>query len=189
MASDGKVVVEKVGEKSSVTRCFSKYPLKFIIPRKVYQLTFSFYSNSTMSYIVVLLLCVANWFSSQIILTEAVGMFLLPFSQVGPSKTDAVWIYSLTYGGGVVSVCHYIFISYPFHLYFIVLYIYISFDRSNYACQVVIVSEFVSYWVGCREILFHVSLPLEMLAPLSLKPKLQQRLIFFFFFGFSQIDL
>lgn len=56
MASDGKVVVEKVGEKSSVTRCFSKYPLKFIIPRKV-----------------------------------------------GPSKTDAVWIYSLTYGGGVVS--------------------------------------------------------------------------------------
>ncbi|XP_065619801.1 urease accessory protein D isoform X2 [Quercus suber] len=56
MASDGKVVVEKVGEKSSVTRCFSKYPLKFISPRKV-----------------------------------------------GPSKTDAVWIYSLTYGGGVVS--------------------------------------------------------------------------------------
>ncbi|KAK9998331.1 hypothetical protein SO802_017934 [Lithocarpus litseifolius] len=56
MASDGKVVVEKVGEKSSVTRCFSNYPLKLIIPRKV-----------------------------------------------GPSKTDAVWIYSLTYGGGIVS--------------------------------------------------------------------------------------
>ncbi|XWS62338.1 hypothetical protein CRYUN_Cryun06bG0002600 [Craigia yunnanensis] len=53
---NGKVVVEKVRGKSTVTRSFSKYPLKFIIPRKV-----------------------------------------------GPSKTDAVWIYSLTYGGGIVS--------------------------------------------------------------------------------------
>ncbi|KAG2687972.1 hypothetical protein I3760_09G073800 [Carya illinoinensis] len=56
MKSDGNVVVEKVGGRSTVTRCFSKYPLKFIIPNKV-----------------------------------------------GPSKTDAVWIYSLTYGGGIVS--------------------------------------------------------------------------------------
>uniref|UniRef100_A0A2P2JBR3 Uncharacterized protein n=1 Tax=Rhizophora mucronata TaxID=61149 RepID=A0A2P2JBR3_RHIMU len=31
----GKVVVEKVGGKSRVTRCFSKYPVKFIIPNKV----------------------------------------------------------------------------------------------------------------------------------------------------------
>ncbi|CAL5346674.1 unnamed protein product [Camellia sinensis] len=54
----GKVAVERVGGKSTVTRCFSKYPLKFIIPRKV-----------------------------------------------GSSQTDAVWIYSLTYGGGIVSVC------------------------------------------------------------------------------------
>ncbi|KAF8390884.1 hypothetical protein HHK36_023183 [Tetracentron sinense] len=30
----GFVVVEKVGGKSTVTRCFSKYPLKFIIPKK-----------------------------------------------------------------------------------------------------------------------------------------------------------
>ncbi|KAL7241501.1 hypothetical protein ACSBR1_014150 [Camellia fascicularis] len=52
----GKVAVERVGGKSTVTRCFSKYPLKFIIPRKV-----------------------------------------------GSSQTDAVWIYSLTYGGGIVS--------------------------------------------------------------------------------------
>eukprot|EP00257_Ricinus_communis_P023428 XP_015583412.1 urease accessory protein D isoform X2 [Ricinus communis] len=52
----GKVTVDKVGGKSTVTRCFSKYPLKFIIPTKV-----------------------------------------------GPSKTDAVWIYTLTYGGGIVS--------------------------------------------------------------------------------------
>ncbi|KAJ4973445.1 hypothetical protein NE237_006619 [Protea cynaroides] len=52
----GIVEVEKVGEKSTVTRCFSKYPLKFIVPRKM-----------------------------------------------GCSKTDAVWIYSLTYGGGIVS--------------------------------------------------------------------------------------
>lgn len=52
----GKVVVERVGGKSTVTRCFSKYPLKFIVPTKV-----------------------------------------------GPPNTDAVWIYSLTYGGGIVS--------------------------------------------------------------------------------------
>eukprot|EP00261_Vitis_vinifera_P037569 XP_019078812.1 PREDICTED: urease accessory protein D isoform X3 [Vitis vinifera] len=53
----GFVAVEKIGGRSTVTRCFSKYPLKFIIPRKV-----------------------------------------------GSSITDAVWIYSLTYGGGIVSV-------------------------------------------------------------------------------------
>ncbi|XP_062094597.1 urease accessory protein D isoform X2 [Humulus lupulus] len=52
----GRVAVEKVGGKSIVTRCYSKYPLKFIVPNKV-----------------------------------------------GNSKTDAVWIYSLTYGGGIVS--------------------------------------------------------------------------------------
>ncbi|KZV34061.1 urease accessory protein D-like [Dorcoceras hygrometricum] len=52
----GKVVVERVGGKSTVTRCFSKYPLKLIIPNKV-----------------------------------------------GPAQTDAVWIYTITYGGGIVS--------------------------------------------------------------------------------------
>ncbi|VFQ59891.1 unnamed protein product [Cuscuta campestris] len=52
----GKVVVERVGGKSVVTRCFAKYPLKFIIPKKV-----------------------------------------------GSSQTDAVWIYTITYGGGIVS--------------------------------------------------------------------------------------
>lgn len=31
----GTVVVEKVGGRSSVIRCFSRYPLKFIIPKKV----------------------------------------------------------------------------------------------------------------------------------------------------------
>ncbi|GMH02695.1 hypothetical protein Nepgr_004534 [Nepenthes gracilis] len=60
----GLVVVEKIGGKSTVTRCFSEYPLKFIIPKKV-----------------------------------------------GPSETDVVWIYVLTYGGGIVSgdsiSCHY----------------------------------------------------------------------------------
>ncbi|KAL2493993.1 Urease acCES [Forsythia ovata] len=30
----GKVVVERVGGKSTVTRCFSKYPLKIIVPNK-----------------------------------------------------------------------------------------------------------------------------------------------------------
>ncbi|XP_020269421.1 urease accessory protein D, partial [Asparagus officinalis] len=53
----GLVAVEKVEEKSTVTRCFCKYPLKFIIPKKV-------------------------------------GC---------SSKTDAVWIYTLSYGGGIVS--------------------------------------------------------------------------------------
>ncbi|CAA0827589.1 Urease accessory protein D [Striga hermonthica] len=53
----GKLVVEKVLGKSTLTRCFSKYPLKFISPNKV-----------------------------------------------GPSQiTDAVWIYTITYGGGIVS--------------------------------------------------------------------------------------
>ncbi|KAL9685219.1 hypothetical protein QQ045_022667 [Rhodiola kirilowii] len=52
----GLIVVDKVEGRSSVTRCYSKYPLKFIIPKKA-----------------------------------------------GPSATDAVWIYSLTYGGGIVS--------------------------------------------------------------------------------------
>nr|GLL39366.1 urease accessory protein D [Ipomoea trifida] len=59
----GKVVVERVGGKSTVTHCFAKYPLKFIIPKKV-----------------------------------------------GSSQTDAVWVYTITYGGGIVSgdfiACH-----------------------------------------------------------------------------------
>ncbi|XP_022926523.1 urease accessory protein D [Cucurbita moschata] len=56
MEVDGAVVIEKVAGKSAVSRCFSKYPIKFIIPRKV-----------------------------------------------GPSKTDVIWIYTLNYGGGIVS--------------------------------------------------------------------------------------
>lgn len=52
----GKLVVEKVGGKSRLTRCFSRYPFKFIVPNKV-----------------------------------------------GSSLTDAVWIYTITYGGGIVS--------------------------------------------------------------------------------------
>ncbi|GFP84181.1 urease accessory protein d [Phtheirospermum japonicum] len=50
----GKLVVERVGGKSTLTRCLSKYPFKFINPNKV-----------------------------------------------GPSQTDAVWIYTITYGGGI----------------------------------------------------------------------------------------
>ncbi|XP_076900176.1 urease accessory protein D-like isoform X2 [Bidens hawaiensis] len=56
MESTGRLVVGRVGGKSTVTRCFSKYPLKFIVPTKA-----------------------------------------------GPSSIDAVWIYTLTYGGGIVS--------------------------------------------------------------------------------------
>lgn len=52
----GKLEVEKVRGKSTLTRCYSKYPLKFITPRKV-----------------------------------------------GSSQVDAVWIYTITYGGGIVS--------------------------------------------------------------------------------------
>ncbi|CAN8316317.1 unnamed protein product [Cochlearia groenlandica] len=52
----GKVVVEKIRGRSTATSCFSKYPLKFILP-----------------------------------------------SKVAPVGTDVVWIYSLTYGGGIVS--------------------------------------------------------------------------------------
>ncbi|KAL9152256.1 hypothetical protein ABFS82_11G109700 [Erythranthe guttata] len=53
----GKVVVERVGGKSKVTRCFCKYPLKFIVPNKV----------------------------------------------GAAAAADAVWIYTITYGGGIVS--------------------------------------------------------------------------------------
>ncbi|XP_061364995.1 urease accessory protein D-like [Gastrolobium bilobum] len=49
----------KVGGKSSVTNCLARYPLKFIIPKKV-----------------------------------------------GSSKTDVVWVYALTYGGGILSGDH-----------------------------------------------------------------------------------
>ncbi|KAL8507438.1 hypothetical protein ACS0TY_018110 [Phlomoides rotata] len=52
----GKLVVERVEGKSTLTRCYSKYPFKFIVPNKV-----------------------------------------------GTSQTDAVWIYTITYGGGIVS--------------------------------------------------------------------------------------
>ncbi|XP_024975638.1 urease accessory protein D [Cynara cardunculus var. scolymus] len=52
----GKLVVARVDGKSTVTRCFSQYPLKFIVPTKA-----------------------------------------------GRSEADAVWIYALTYGGGIVS--------------------------------------------------------------------------------------
>ncbi|KAG7573656.1 Urease accessory protein UreD [Arabidopsis suecica] len=52
----GKVVVEKVGGRSTATSCFSKYPLKFLLP-----------------------------------------------SKAAPAGTDVVWIYSITYGGGIVS--------------------------------------------------------------------------------------
>ncbi|KAI5667421.1 hypothetical protein M9H77_17274 [Catharanthus roseus] len=52
----GNLEVKKVGGKSTLTRCYSKYPLKFIVPRKV-----------------------------------------------GCSQIDAVWIYTITYGGGLVS--------------------------------------------------------------------------------------
>ncbi|KAL0321456.1 UNVERIFIED_CONTAM: Urease accessory protein D [Sesamum radiatum] len=52
----GKLVVERVEGRSTLTRCFSKYPFKFIVPNKA-----------------------------------------------GSSKADAVWIYTITYGGGIVS--------------------------------------------------------------------------------------
>ncbi|KAL6629096.1 hypothetical protein ACP70R_028861 [Stipagrostis hirtigluma subsp. patula] len=55
-AATGAVRVEKVRGKSTLTRCFARYPLKLIAP-----------------------------------------------SKVGPASCDAVWLYSLTYGGGIVS--------------------------------------------------------------------------------------
>lgn len=56
MAETGYIAVERVEGRSTVTRCFCKYPLKLIVPKKV-----------------------------------------------APSATDAVWIYSISYGGGIVS--------------------------------------------------------------------------------------
>ncbi|XP_071921267.1 urease accessory protein D-like isoform X1 [Coffea arabica] len=40
--------------------------------------------------------------------THCYSKYLLKFiipNKVGPSQTDAVWIYTITYGGGIVSVC------------------------------------------------------------------------------------
>ncbi|XP_050892380.1 urease accessory protein D isoform X2 [Lathyrus oleraceus] len=56
---ENSVVVEKVGGRSSITSCLSRYPIKFISPKKV-----------------------------------------------GPSNIDAVWVYILNYGGGIVSGDH-----------------------------------------------------------------------------------
>lgn len=86
----GKVVVEKIGGKSTVIRCFSKYPLKIIIPNKVNFQILIHYWNLLGS----LFVCLEFWFH---------GGFHF---QVGSSQTDAVWIYTITYGGGIVSVCN-----------------------------------------------------------------------------------
>jgi urease accessory protein len=56
-ATTGAVRVEEVRGRSTLTRCFARYPLKLIAP-----------------------------------------------SKVGPASCDAVWLYALTYGGGIVSV-------------------------------------------------------------------------------------
>lgn len=37
----GKVVVEKIRGRSTATSCFSKYPLKFILPTKVLSIYFN----------------------------------------------------------------------------------------------------------------------------------------------------
>lgn len=73
---------------------------------------------------------------------------------MGPSKTDAVWVYNLTYGGGIVSVCAFLF------------------HQSVFACELLSVLFsglifFLNFFSCFREILFHVSLTLEMAAPLS----------------------
>lgn len=38
--------------------------------------------------------------------------------QAGPSDIDAVWIYTLTYGGGIVSVIFYLFSNSTFFFFF-----------------------------------------------------------------------
>ncbi|KAF3793364.1 Urease accessory protein D [Nymphaea thermarum] len=53
---NGVMVVEKVGGRSTPTRCFSRYPLKLIIP-----------------------------------------------SKAGAADSDAVWVYTVSFGGGIVS--------------------------------------------------------------------------------------
>ncbi|XP_031477134.1 urease accessory protein D isoform X2 [Nymphaea colorata] len=53
---NGVMVVEKVGGRSTPTRCFSRYPLKLIIP-----------------------------------------------SKAGVADSDAVWVYTVSFGGGIVS--------------------------------------------------------------------------------------
>ena len=88
----GKVVVEKVGGRSTATSCFSKYPLKFLLPSKV---SLFLYVEFTVSN-----------FQSLVIKVPATLNF-----QAAPAGTDVVWIYSITYGGGIVSVFPYFSVS------------------------------------------------------------------------------
>lgn len=90
-ALTGKLVVEKVRGKSTVTRSFSRYPLKFFIPNKVFNLFFSPFLFPHV-FIFTWLHCWPGNVTGSL--------------QVGSSETDAVWIYTLTYGGGIVSVCY-----------------------------------------------------------------------------------
>lgn len=83
----GIVVVEKVAGKSTVTRCFCKCPLKLIIPTKVCIIT-SIYPSTPSQFI--------SWMNHHLTIPHA--------PQVGFPNTDAVWIYTLSYGGGLVSV-------------------------------------------------------------------------------------
>ena len=72
--------------------------------------------------------------------------------QVGSSKADAVWVYTLTYGGGIVTVCNYLLPLF-----------------SGLYCYAVILSSLFmnSFVVVFRGILFLVNSPLEKVAPLS----------------------
>ncbi|XP_057797029.1 urease accessory protein D isoform X2 [Salvia miltiorrhiza] len=76
----GKLIVERVEGKSTLTRCFSKYPFKFIVPKKV-------------AFSILFRLKIVSPFSNIVSFQH----------QVGSSQTDAVWIYTITYGGGIVS--------------------------------------------------------------------------------------
>lgn len=86
----GKIVIEKVRGKSTVTKSFSKYPLKFIVPRKVAQSCFFLG--------LVHALFISFFYRPKLKRLNRLSL------QVGPSWVDAVWIYALTYGGGIVSV-------------------------------------------------------------------------------------
>jgi len=92
---EGSVVVEKVGGRSSATSCFSRYPLRFFIPKKVFSLISLIFGSRKVLYIKIYYklsskyvgheFCISyfknyfnfSWFIMQISLTEYDHQFLI----------------------------------------------------------------------------------------------------------------
>lgn len=93
---NGSLRVERVYGKSSTTRSYATYPLQFMIPKKVQLLlnSKSYYSSINLKF---------HKYAWIIIFEYSIKEFVDVF-QALPSHVDAVLVYALTFGGGIVSV-------------------------------------------------------------------------------------